>query len=479
MIWIGSQPSTIVFITIDALRYDALSWMPTLQTLADNNTTVQNCYSVGSNTPTAMPGLMQSRLPTDYGLTPVPQPLHSELTTLAESLASNGYRSIGLHSNPYLTSEFNFDRGFDIFSDLFHTGNSIKGILATLSERLHLKPQARRVYELFQRKNESESVSTPYAKAESLTDVACNYLSDSDTSRTFCWLHYMDTHHPYAPPMTYRERIETCPTDETHIFELLNRADGGGLDLQAGAYSGSEKDEIQALYRAEAEYIDDQISRLIKTIRDAYNWSETLVVVTADHGELLGDRRSPSDTAFGHPGYLCEELTHVPLIFAGGQVPEQQITNVASLIDIAPTIADGAETSIPETWNGTVLGSDSFAQRDSVRGAVMSVNASDGFGENTLHAFSRTKNYATLWWATDNKTAEYYRRTLNGEVRVDVENKPEQLSKQTSLMSKSFSGSAEQLKRLSEKTLYEGYDTEQSIDIDRKRRNRLNNLGYL
>ena len=99
--------------------------------------------------------------------------------------------------------------------------------MSALTERLHIKPQARRVYELLQQ--EDESLSGPYTSAESLTDTACDYISDSSASQTFYWLHYMDTHHPYLPPERYREHIEDCPTDKTYIDDLHDKADDGAV----------------------------------------------------------------------------------------------------------------------------------------------------------------------------------------------------------------------------------------------------------
>jgi arylsulfatase A-like enzyme len=477
MIWTGSSPSTIVFITVDALRYDALSWMPTLQALADDNTVVQDCYSAGSNTPTAMPSIMQSRLPTDYGLIPVPQPLPSDLPTLSEYVNRNGYFCIGLHSNPYLGAEFNFDKGFDVFSDLFSTDDSIKGLMSALTERLHIKPQARRVYELLQQ--EDESLSGPYTSAKSLTDTACDYISDSSASQTFYWLHYMDTHHPYLPPERYREHIEDCPTDKTYIDDLHDRADDGGLALQSEAYNTSERNDIQALYRGEAEYVDDQLNQLLETIQNIHNWSETLLIITSDHGELLGNRHAPGNAAFGHPGYLCEELTHVPLIYAGGQVPDQCITNIASSIDIAPTVASAVGTSYPQTWKGAALGSDEFIQRERIQGTVLSLNAYDDFEESTLHAYQRTDDHVILWWAAENKQSEYYHRGEKGERILESETAYAELSDQNDTISNNFSDVAEKSHGTSEEVMYGGYSDERTIDINKSKERRLADLGYL
>lgn len=185
---------TVLFITVDALRYDAIESMPAIRDLASRNLSVENCYSVGSGTTTAMPGIMQSRLATDFKSIPVPQPLTRQSPTLTEQLNRGGWTCSGWHSNPYTGTDYGFDRGFDLFEDLFETGDgedgedpSTKDRLATPAERFQMKPYARRLYRFVTRK--SSDLSDTHARAEILTDAACEHIQEADESDPTTWTH--------------------------------------------------------------------------------------------------------------------------------------------------------------------------------------------------------------------------------------------------------------------------------------------------
>jgi arylsulfatase A-like enzyme len=97
--------------------------------------------------------------------------------------------------------------------------------------------------------------------------------------------------------------------------------------------------------------VDDQIGRLVRGLRDLGLAERTLLVVTADHGEALGDE---DDGTFLHGHSLYEELVHVPIVLSlpwskGGH----RIADVVSAVDLAPTILDLAGIPIPESFTGT------------------------------------------------------------------------------------------------------------------------------
>ena len=115
---ITDEPETVVLVSVDCLRADTAADLPTLSRLADEHAAVTDCHSVGSSTPTSMPGLMQSQLSGDYGGKSASTRLRDHVPTLAERLSEAGVHTAGWHSNVYTSRTYGYNRGFDVFADL-------------------------------------------------------------------------------------------------------------------------------------------------------------------------------------------------------------------------------------------------------------------------------------------------------------------------------------------------------------------------
>lgn len=136
------------------------------------------------------------------------------------------------------------------------------------------------------------ALSTLQRRAGEVTDRALAWLKGR-RGPWFLWVHYYDPHLPYtAPPAT--------------------SSSAGGYD-------------------AEVAYVDVQLGRLLAAIDGA----STLVTVTSDHGEGLGDHGEPD-----HGYFLYDSVLHVPLIMAGPGVKARVVAEQVRSIDVAPTLAD-------------------------------------------------------------------------------------------------------------------------------------------
>lgn len=416
----------VVLITVDCLRADAAREMETLSVLMDSHVDVPDCQCTGSGTPTSMPGIMQSRLPTDHGGRASRHPLVPEVPTLAEALSDAGFACGGWHSNPNTTRVFEYQRGFDTFVDLgsdqpgravdeapdsndddddrslvFRTGKA-------MAKGLGLENEARKVWRTLQRFGVVD-VSLPYERAESVVDSLLDWFPESRTDEPhFAWGHLMDLHHPYAPPPEYRRRDPDCPVNDGEIKAL-----NAGLSTPQH-FSEAQTRQLRALYDAATRYVDDQIERLVEQLRARRLWDETVLVVTSDHGEMFDDRPIPDDYAFKHPNYLCDYVTHVPLVFAGGGLPDERIGGVASGMDVAPTIGTLVGAGVPAEWNGDVIGGPEYAERayvHSVSGRGVRGDHSPGeIQSNVLHASLRTAEETVLWWSGSAHGPEFYDR---------------------------------------------------------------------
>lgn len=139
-----------------------------------------------------------------------------------------------------------------------------------------------------------------------LTNAAMEYIEARGSAPYFLWVHYTDTHAPYNGPP--------------------NIAPGS---------------EPLTPYETTAAYADFHIGRLLRFLEQSGRGSRTVVVVTADHGEDLGQRGKE-----GHGPFLFEESIHVPLILRIPGCPSREVDAPVSLTQLGATLASfgGART---------------------------------------------------------------------------------------------------------------------------------------
>jgi arylsulfatase len=313
----------VVLLTVDALRADHLSCYgydretsPTLDGLAEDGIRFQRAYSQSSHTREAVPAMLTGRDPDAA----VDDQYLLAADTVASRLADTEITTGGFHSNPFVSRAYGFDRDFDAFDDDLHLGQHK---LLALAQRALDKLRNRH-----------------YARADRINERAFDWLDSRDSERFFLWNHYMDVHGPYEPPKPYRSRFGEPELSDREAQKLYKRA----ID-DPESITDEERQTLIDLYDGEIAYVDDQIREFVAGLQERGLWEETLLLVSADHGDAFGEHGY-----YEHPRYLHEELTRVPLLVLGDGVESAVPSVPASTADLVPTVLSalgGSATGLP------------------------------------------------------------------------------------------------------------------------------------
>lgn len=328
----------VLLVTVDALRADHCGFAgydrgttPFLDSLATDSLLFESAFAVGPGTPSSFASLFSSRYPLEFGGY---EGFSAGRPSLPEHLHRRAVTTTGIHSNPYLSRHYGYDRGFDRFEDSFDEADEPGLFDRVKTEAGALLSRHETAYRLGRRLFLAVfDEEKPYVDAAETTDRVLEALSGGP-DRSFCWAHYLDVHEPYLPPGEHLDR--ELPRERVEALNERVQADDPAL-------SDGELADLQALYDGELRYVDAELERLFDALAERGRLEDTAVVVTADHGEEFLDHGR-----LGHHPTLYDELIHVPLLVwlppdARGslEVPATgDVSGQVSLLDIAPTVTD-------------------------------------------------------------------------------------------------------------------------------------------
>jgi arylsulfatase A-like enzyme len=339
---------SVVLVTVDSLRPDHVGYRgyerettPYLDSLADRGSTFSNAYAHAGLTRYSFPSILASVTPLMYG---GPDRVVDSQTLVSEGFAAAGYRTGGFHSNLYLSADYGYDRGFDVFFDSAEDPSLATRARTFARKRLAETP----VYPLLERayylaeSTGGVNVGSFHVPADELTDAALEWVGSETVSRPiFLWVHYMDVHHPYLPPAEYQRCFRTDPVGEHEAVRLRRKL----LD-DPGGVTGAELETVRDLYDAEIRFTDEQVERLVETTRERTD--DLTVVVTADHGEHFLER------GFFDGASAYDVKLHVPLLVEGWD-DTGTYDELVGLCDVPPTLLDAAGIDVPSSYRGESL----------------------------------------------------------------------------------------------------------------------------
>ncbi|MGH7899835.1 MAG: sulfatase, partial [Candidatus Binatia bacterium] len=259
-----SPPPHILLISADALRADHLSLegyprrtSPHLDAFARSAWHFTQAVSVLPKTGPAMTTIFSGLYPNTHKVEANRYAIPDDVPLLAEMLHAHGYRTAAFVSNPVLSAEKGYGRGFDVFE-------SIDGVSS-----------ANRAF-------------TRWAEAKW-------------TQPTFVWIHYIDPHGPYDPPERFANLFHgdsLARDDRRRVALEYEPIPGFSPQYALGAVPGYQRlgDEDRVAhyvgrYDGEIAFVDDAFSEIVELLRRDGRYDRTAVIFTSDHGESLGEHQ--------------------------------------------------------------------------------------------------------------------------------------------------------------------------------------------
>ena len=299
----GAEKSTpaerlpnLVLITVDTLRADHLSCYgyhlatsPNIDQLASEGVRFERVYSPIPLTGPSHISLFTSRFPQEHGarINGVAVPQDSKWLFLPQILRKLGYRNAAFVSAWTLTNRLTqLGQWFDTYDE-----------------------DLTRSHQFFHSSRFAEDVTPP----------AIEWLRGNRHRPFFLWVHYFDPHSPY------------------HLREEFASPAPNGYPGNSADWADKEAQKRINKYDSEIGYVDHHIGKLLAELDDLELRESTLVALTADHGESLGEHGY-----VGHGRRLFEGIVHIPLILRyPGTIPAGRvIPQATSLLDLAPTVLE-------------------------------------------------------------------------------------------------------------------------------------------
>jgi arylsulfatase A-like enzyme len=332
----------IILVTLDTVSAQHMSLYgyerentPELEKLAEKATLYTRATATSNNTLPTHASIFTGNYGRRHGAHhfppefPAGRPLAPEARTLAETLAGSGYLTLAVVANVgYLCADYGLDQGFDLLEP------TLPVALISSSQRQYLRNRLRPLVNLFTSTLEFDRFTRT---AGEITADALQLLDEAAGKRTpfFLFLNYMDAHAPYLPPHPYDSMFPgkkaTFTMDRYRVMTAEVARTGRGLTHE-------EYQHFTSQYDGAIVYLDHHIGRLVQRLEDLGLYTNTLVIITADHGEAFGE-----NGVVGHDKTVFQSQVFVPLVVKfPGQTDSRVVNERVSQVDLTPTILEVA-----------------------------------------------------------------------------------------------------------------------------------------
>lgn len=355
----------VLLIVMDNVRVDDLSLYgysretsPNLKKIAERGAKFDRARSTASWTLPSHASMLTGRWPHELSVT-VDTPLDDQQPTLAENLSARGYATAGFVANTYYCNAwYGLDRGFSRYEDF--VANSEVSVVETMRSGA-LGHMLMDKFKL----GVKEWPGDPKTRksADRINGDLLGWLDERGKDRPFfAFLNYYDAHEPFQPPKGSPRKFGLSALPESERAEILRaygrlnkRKPGAPVDPNADAALIAKAAELlRDSYDDCIAALDVKIGQLIDDLDRRGVLDNTLVILTADHGEEFNEK-----SLFGHGVSVYRPEVHVPLIVlppktdrsAKGRV----IAGASSLRDIPATVMGYVDRDKPSPLPGTSL----------------------------------------------------------------------------------------------------------------------------
>lgn len=292
----AEPPRNVILITIDTLRADHLgaygygpAQTPNIDRMAGEGAQFLQATATTPLTLPAHSSIMTGDYPTTHGVRDNGGfYLDDKWQTLAETMRGGGFATGGFISAFVLDRRWGIAQGFDEYFDHFELS-----------------------------KFKLASLDSVQRRGDETMNHAIDWLSKKKNGRFFAWIHLYDPHTPYDPPEPFRS-------------EFIGQRYG--------------------LYDGEIAYTDSLIGRLNSFLQENGLDRTTMIVLTADHGESLGDHEESA-----HGFFIYDATTHVPLIIHLPNAAPVKVAEQVRSVDLYPTICDAVGLKPPSMEGVSLL----------------------------------------------------------------------------------------------------------------------------
>jgi len=331
------KPRNVVLVVVDTLRADHLSvygyhrsTSPRLEDWAARGVVFDRAFATSPWTLPTFGSVLTGLWPAQHGAGARLQdgskkwrraPLSEAVTTLPEVMQQHGFTTAAIVNNTFLRERFGAARGFEFYD--YDKGR----------------------------------------RAGVVVDLAQGWLSENGQDPFFLMVHMIDPHLPYFPPEDFLGKFGQVPA------EAIEPRGRRKIVHRLPELSEVDKEFLGARYDEEVAYVDQELGRFFRNLEVQGLWDQTLVILTADHGEELFDHGG-----FEHGHSMFQEVLRVPLLMWGPGIAAGRVDSPVSVVDLAPTIYEAMGIEVENELSGVSLWDSLIAGERNARREILAQN---------------------------------------------------------------------------------------------------------
>lgn len=371
----------VLLIVIDQFRADLLSGklariakLPNLKALMNDAAVFQNHYSVMAPCGPSRVSLLTGQYGMNHRAVRNGTPLRHDTPNLAKEAQKLGYEPLLFGytdttidprstepDDPRLASYEEVMPGFREIASLRQESDDRMWMEAAAAKGVILPDGNEKYRPAGEKLNDPAIYPAQLSDTAVLTDAFLNHMKDEDQG-WFSLLAYIRPHPPFVAPAPYNSMYAPSdmpePVSDTgdtpHPFLKASQETTTVSDKVVGFPGLGPSPEVTAILRSIylglASEVDHHIGRVISWLKESGQYDNTILIVTADHGELLGDFDLWGKSSFHDSAY------HIPLVVrAPGGAKGIEYQEMTESVDVAPTILELMGGSAPSSMDGRSL----------------------------------------------------------------------------------------------------------------------------